>query len=97
MTLKHTVTKEQVLALHAEHVAFKSSGALPLAGVRPAGWNARQSTRTEVHALIHLQCPTPTFDASADPDDVHHEQKKHGKALWIETDRLVTEALGSAS
>jgi hypothetical protein len=30
-------------------------------------------------------------------DAVHYVQKKHGKALWAETDRLVNEALGGAA
>jgi hypothetical protein len=30
-------------------------------------------------------------------DAVHYVQKKHGKALWAETDRLVIDALGGAS
>lgn len=30
-------------------------------------------------------------------DAVHYVQKKHGMALWAETDRLVADALGGAS
>ena len=145
--MKHTVTPADVKRLYSENL-----------GRNKTPKDARQGTRTEVHALIHVQNPTPLplpapgreFNLSGiavgadgfkahDPalaareaeaksadlvarkaglfsqltteqilesekaragvdgghrDAVHYVQKQHGKALWAETNRLVTEVLG---
>jgi hypothetical protein len=135
MSLSHTVTKADVLRIHGEHTAFKGSSSLPLSGPQPEGWNARQATRTEVHALLQAQCLPPyhapptsgrvtrkesealksSLRASVTEEDHdafararaaggdmpaqdahHHAQREHGKALWVEADRLVDDALGKA-
>ena len=127
-TLTHTVTKADVVRVHAEEV---SRGKSPE--------DARAGTRTVIQAMLHLQLPSPCSDVptalvgklSLDPAeracvkshqlaqvttedmiasekarsgvdgthrDAHHfMQKEHQKNLWVETDRLVTEALGGAS
>jgi len=57
-----------------------------------------RATRTKVHEQLHLESPTPPPEKGEDPDDTYYRQKKHGKALWAETDRLVAEAkLGDES
>jgi hypothetical protein len=117
--MKHSVTPDRVRELHKAHLARYS----------PA--DARQATRTEVHALLQLECPPPYHDRPAhlpqdgllshaqtreyrdhqrsqptdqecldfararskDPcveDPHHHAQKRHGIALWRETDRLIS-------
>jgi|GEM_PF-4054683 hypothetical protein len=46
--IEHTVTAADVKRIYGENLARKK---------RP--FHARQGARTEVHALIHAQCPTP--------------------------------------
>ena len=74
---------------------------------------AFQATRTEVHAVLQLEAPAPDVDQvtdahrvasdiarASDPihTDAHHWlQKEHGKALWVEADKLVSAAGITAS
>ena len=126
--MDHTLTKADVLRIHAEEVLRGKSREDALAG-----------TRTVVQSMLHTQLPSPHSDvpaklvgkqklepaekacirahqvaqlteaeliaserARSGPDgthaDAHHfAQKEHQKALWVEADRLVAEALGGAS
>jgi hypothetical protein len=93
----HQVSVEKVRALHSVHLTKFAKDGDPL-----------KATRTEVHALLQLDCPFPgeecvtdehrvrcDVERAMDPNhtSAHHWlQKNHGKALWAETDRLVAEA-----
>ena len=134
--MNHSVTIDDVKHIYRENVAQLVGGS------RKTPAEARQGTRTEVHALLQEQVPCPyrlapparayaphegklrnqniadrkaTLIASipdalvleserarSGPDGghvdaVHYVQKQHGKALWVEADRLVVEAIGGAS
>jgi hypothetical protein len=50
-----------------------------------------RATKTLVHLALQLELPTEGPKDGEDADDTHYRQKKHGIALWKETDRLVAE------
>lgn len=95
----HKVSVDQVRAIHAAQAARFAS--VPDANVMTA-------TRTEVHAALQLECPFPPPEAVTDEHRVrsdveramdpnhtsahHWLQKRHGQALWAETERLIAEA-----
>jgi len=76
-----SVGKAEVLAVYKAEVAK---------GKSPK--EARQATRTEVHALLQLEQPFPKASDGDDADDLWAIQKTHGKKLWKITDKLVSEA-----
>lgn len=89
--MKHSLTVDDVRSIyrnecdkHARDQRVHGNLTLKEAMVR--------ATRTAVYARLHEELPTPLAESIDDPDDVHAMQKSHGKALWKEVDRLVTEA-----
>jgi hypothetical protein len=82
--MKHYVTQEIITALHNAHLEkYKND---------PSA-DAVKATRTEVYALLQIQVPVPKGKDGDDPDEVWVMQKKHGKLLWAETDKIVNDAL----
>lgn len=76
-----SVGKPEVLAVYKAEVAK---------GKSPK--EARQATRTEVHALLQLEQPFPERVDGDDTDDHWMRQKTHGKKLWKAADKLVADA-----
>lgn len=56
--MNSTITADAVRKIHADHEAYDPKHpTFPFGGTKPAGWNPKQSTRTEVHALLQKEFP----------------------------------------
>jgi len=87
--MKHSLTTADVRKLYDKEVEkHERDGRVHATDLRTAMIRA---TRTTVFAALHLELPTEAPRKDEDPDDTHMRQKAHGKSLWKETDRLVTE------
>ncbi|HYV99694.1 MAG TPA: hypothetical protein VE967_19700 [Gemmatimonadaceae bacterium] len=95
--MKHTLTEADVQSLYQAEI-MKHERDRRVHGDLPLEEALVRATRTKVFEALHAQLPTPPAASGEDPDDVHYRQKKHGKDLWAEVDRLVREAdLGAKS